>query len=190
MMQHASLADAALLAIGRTIVKFQRLEHYLKRASMLRPLEGTLMKFQDEMQKRRARSATLTLGGAIQAWLSAADGKLTENGLTNDLFDVTMQVAFSFFPDAESLNAHGAALKSLLETRNSMVHDRFVNVQWDSPEECQRLIAKLDAVNQDIDRQLNFLTSILGAVKTLGAIRTEDLELLLAEPTSQTATEP
>ncbi len=181
-MQDRTSIDSALRAVGRTLVNFQRLEHKLKLAAQLRPIEGNLPKFQREVEKRRERSATLTLGGAIQAWLSAADGKLTERGFTNDLFDATFQVAFTFFPDAETLDAHGAALKALLETRNNLVHGDLVHVRWDSPEDCERLMAKLEAVNQDIDRQMTFITSILAAVKAIGALRAEDLEILFEKP--------
>lgn len=165
--------DAALKAVGRTVVNFQRLEHNLKLAARLGSSHGTLPKIQRDLEKRIERAALLTLGQAIHAWLRIGQGEPLETSHTPDLFDATMQVTFSWGSDAESQNAHGVALKSLLETRNNLIHGGLVQFQWDSPAECERLVRHLDDVNDSIATQLEFVTSILRA---LGSIRPEDLE--------------
>lgn len=168
--------DVALRAIGRTVVNFQRLEHNLKLAARVGPLQGTLAKIDRDAQKRAKRAETLTLGQAIQAWLLAAQSEPIESGYTPDLFDVTFQVSLSLISDAERLRAHGAALQSLLETRNSLVHGRLVHIEWDSPDACARLVSELEVVNEAIRIQMEFVTAILSAVRELGAIREEDWE--------------
>lgn len=183
MYQHATTSkDAALQAVGRTVVNFQRLEHNLKLASRLGPLGGTLSKIQRDIAKRVERAATLSLGQAIQAWLTTTNGELIATSYTPDLFDITMQMTFCLDMDTESRNAHGAALKSLLETRNKLIHGGLVQVQWDSPDACDQLVVELDRVNESISRQLEFVTSILSA---FSKIRPEDIEAALKELSRQ-----
>jgi hypothetical protein len=170
--------DAALKAVGRTVVNFQRLEHNLKLAARLGSSHGTLPKIQRDFERRTERATTLTLGQAIHAWLGLGQGESPEASHTPDLFDATMQVTFAWGSDAESQTAHGVALKSLLETRNNLIHGGLVEVQWDSPAECERLVRRLDEVNESIAAQLEFVTSILRA---LSSIRPEDLEAAYRE---------
>ena len=165
--------DAALIAVGRTVVNLQRLEHNLKLAARLGSSHGTLPKIQRDLERRIERATSLTLGQAIHAWLSAGQGEPAETIHTPDLFDATMQVTFSWGSDAESQSVHGVALKSLLETRNNLIHGGLVQFQWDSPAECERLVRQLDEVNDSIATQLEFITSILRA---FGSIRPEDLK--------------
>src|SRR5262245_2807468 len=173
-----SARDAALKAVGRTVVNFQRLEHSLKLAARLGSSHGTLPKIQRDLERRIERATTLTLGQAIHAWLSIGQGEPLETSHTPDLFDATMQVTFSWGAGDESESAHGVALKSLLETRNNLIHGGLVRFQWDSPEECERLVRDLDQVNNSIASELEFVTSILRA---FGSIRPEDLEAAYQE---------
>jgi hypothetical protein len=108
-----------------------------------------------------------------------------EAGYTPDLFDATMQLTVSLVPDAEVRNAHATALKSLLEARNRLVHGGLVGVRWDSPAECARIVAELDRVNEEIRVQMEFITSILSALRTLGGIRQEDIDRALGELSEQ-----
>ena len=170
--------DAALKAVGRTVVNFQRLEHNLKLAARLGSSHGTLPKIQRDFEKRAERATTLTLGQAIHAWLSLGQGEPRQASHTPDLFNATMQVTFSWGSDDESQNAHGVALQSLLETRNKLIHGGLVQFEWDAPVECERLVRHLDEVNDSIAVQLEFVTSILRA---LGSIRSEHLEAVHRE---------
>ena len=178
--------DAALRAVGRTVVNFQRLEHNLKLAARLGPVEGTLPKVQRDAEKRTERATTMTLGQAIQAWLCAAARESPTSSYTPDLFDATLQMTFSLDVDTASQDAHGTALKGLLEARNKLVHDDLARFPWDSPDECDRLVTDLDKVNEAIRVQLDFITAILGAVR---AIDPKDIELAQEEPSTQIARE-
>ncbi len=165
--------DAALKAVGRTVVNFQRLEHNLKVAARLGSSQGTLPKIQRDLERRIERATNLTLGQAIHSWLSHAQGEPAEFIHTPDLFDITMQVTFSWGSDPASQEAHGLALKSLLETRNKLIHGGLVGFPWESPAECERLVKDFDEVNVSIAAQLDFVTSIL---KAFSSIRPEDIE--------------
>ena len=176
--QSVTAKDEALQAVGRTVVNFQRLEHNLKLAARLGPVSGTLPKLQRDVEKRIAQPETMTLGHAIQAWLKATDGDAPASSHTPDLFDATIQMTFSLSADAESHSAHAAALKALRETRNELIHGGLVHFDWDSPEECRRLLKNLDEVNEAIRAELAFITAILSA---LDAARAEALEAAWSE---------
>jgi hypothetical protein len=170
--------DAAMRAVGRTVVNFQRLEHNLKLAARLGPYAGTLPTVQRDIAKRIERSSDLTLGQAIQAWLGATDRETSAPSYTPDLFDITVQMKFTLGADDESHCAHGAALKELLEVRNKLIHGGLVHFNWDSPEECSRLIKDLDEINDSIRSQLDFIASLLRAIS---AIRPEDIQMSRSE---------
>jgi hypothetical protein len=57
--------DLALRAVGRTVVNFQRLEHNLKFAARLGPLDGVLAKVQRDLERRTEKASSSTLGKAI-----------------------------------------------------------------------------------------------------------------------------
>lgn len=173
--------DAALRAVGRTVVNFQRLEHYLKLVARLGAIEGTPAKIQKDIEKRRDRAATLTLGQAIQAWLNANDGEQPPASHTPDLFDATIRMTFSLGMDTERHSAHAATLRSLLETRNELIHGRLVKFEWDSPEECDRLLTQLDELNRSIAKQIEYIHSILNAFRSTWLEHVEMLQAAVAE---------
>ena len=111
--------DAALGAVGRTVVNFQRLEHNLKIAARLGPLEGVLAKVQRDFERRIEKTSTMTLGQSIEAWLSVIKGGGPRTNPTPDLFDPTIRQTFSLGEDSDYCRAHGESLKELLELRDN-----------------------------------------------------------------------
>lgn len=152
--------DAALRAIGRTVVNFQRLEHNLKLAARLGPVQGALPKILRDLERRNERAENLTLGQAIQAWLKYCDGSEIQDAWTPDLFDISVRMTFTLESDADSRNAHAEALRALLETRNELVHARLAHFPWDSPDACDALVRELAEVNTAISEQLEYVTSL------------------------------
>jgi hypothetical protein len=86
---------------------------------------------------------------------------------TPDLFDISVQTTFSLGEDAESRSKHAAALKSLLETRNVLIHGRLAHFAWDLPVECDQLVAELDKINDAIAAQIDYIGSLLSAISSL-----------------------
>lgn len=159
--------DAAFRAVGRTVVNFQRLEHNLKLAAQLGQVQGTLQKVQRDSEKRKERAQSLTLGQAIQAWLTYLDGGSVPPTWTPDLFDVSVCIAVVLEPGTESPETHAQELKSLLETRNSLIHTRLATFPWESPESCARLVAELDSINTRVGEQVNYMAKLLGEIQRL-----------------------
>jgi len=175
--------DAALKAVGRTILNFQRLEQQLKLAARLGSTQGTLQSIQRDSAKRQERAETLTLGQAIQAWLTYLDGTQAQVPWTPDLFDVSLQTTFTLEP-AESDSAHARTLASLLAARNDLIHSRLAKVQWESPAACDTLVLELDAVNAAISEQLDYVTSLVSEIQKVHKAHAESLvaNLLGAAP--------
>lgn len=163
---NVSSKDAALRAVGRTVVNFQRLEHNLKIAARLGPLQGTALKVQRDIEKRSQRASALTLGQAIQAWLDACEGEPRPTSHTPDLFDATMRVTFCLDMEADTHGGQAATLRSLLDTRNQLMHGGLAKFDWDSTEECHRLVMQLDELNQSIAAQIEYVHSILDAFRS------------------------
>jgi hypothetical protein len=163
--QPESPKDAALRAVGRTVVNFQRLEHNLKLAAQLGRIQGTLERLQTNAGKRRERAQSLTLGQAIQAWLSYLGGDSTPAAWTPDLFDISVQVTFSLEADGAGPDAHAETLRSLLETRNALVHGRLATFPWASEDACAQLVVELDTVNASLAEQIEYVAALVGEIQ-------------------------
>lgn len=161
--------DVALRAVGRTVVNFQRLEHNLKIAARLGPLEGVLAKIQRDFERRTEKASLFTLGQAIEAWLNAINGGDAHTNPTPDLFDPTIRLTFSLQGDSEFHRAHGDALKELLEVRNRLIHGGLVNFDWESRDACERLVAELTEVNEAIGVQIDFVAVVVKSFRPEGA---------------------
>ena len=166
----ATFKDAALRAVGRTVVNFQRLEHNLKIAARLGPLEGVLAKVQRDFERRTQKTSSFTLGQSIEAWLSAMKGGDPRINPTPDLFDPTIRLMFSLGEDTDSWVRHGEILKGLLELRNGLIHGGLVNFDWESQAECDRLVAELTDVNEIIGSQIEFLAVVLRSFRPKDAV--------------------
>jgi hypothetical protein len=167
--------DCALHMVGRTVVNFQRLEHNLKLAGRLGPLQGTVQKIQRDIAKRHERASALTLGQAIQAWLDCCRGPLATQYETPDMFDVSVQTTFTLELDSESHAHHAKVLGDLLEVRNDLIHSRLAKFNWEDPEECQGLVADLLQVNSSISMQIEYTCSLLKLIAVLHKDHAESL---------------
>ena len=159
--------DAALRAAGRNLANFQRLEHCLKRLAAVRPVDGTTASISRKLEKRRQRLSRSTLGKAIGEWLSHLGQDTHVTDALNDLFDVTARLAFAVDITDDEKNRHAAALSKLLAERNAFVHDGLLGINWESRSQCQELEERLDAQNERLGEELEFLSSIL---RTMGIL--------------------
>jgi hypothetical protein len=159
MTSHAR--DLALRAVGRNVVNFQRLEGCLKLLAKLQPVDGTLHQIRTKLEARMERLSKSTLGSAIAGWLNLLDHTTTATDLPEDLFDVTARFAFTVELADDEKDRHADALSKLLVERNTLIHDGLLSIDWESPEQCRKLTANLDAQNERIGKEINFLLPIL-----------------------------
>jgi hypothetical protein len=169
-----SFKDAALKAVGRTVVNFQRLEHNLKTAARLGTLEGVIAKVQRDLERRADKASSFTLGQSIEAWLSATSGGGSSRvDPTLDLFEPTIRITFSLSGDSDSYRTHGKSLKKLLELRNKLIHGGLVNFDWESEAECDRLVEELTGVNNVIGSQIDFVAAVVRSLRPQDAVINE-----------------
>ena len=166
--------DIALRAVGRTIVNFQRLEHNLRLVARIGPYEGTPSKVQRDIEKRAERSSSFTLGQAVRAWLTAVESDIPRGSYTPDLFEPSMRMTLSLGEGPEGNRAHQETLLALLKVRNDLIHGGLVTFDWDSRDECERLVARLNDVNDKIRSQIDFLAAFINGMQ---GIKAEDVQL-------------
>lgn len=161
---HPGTRDAALRAIGRNLVNFQKLEHCLKALVRTECLAGPLSTLNGKVAARVSKTSQYTLGKAVQEWLRISTPHQTASPQTQDLFEPWMSVSLELPIDSEGLASHSEALEALASERNDLVHLKLAHVNFESEADCKHLVAVLDRQNERILEQLAFLSP---AVKLL-----------------------
>ncbi len=171
--QPESPKDVALQAVGRAVVNFQRLEHNLKVAARFGPIDGPLSKALKDIEKRAEKSKSLTLGQAIQAWLTAVGSDHAPEAYTPDLFEPTVSFRFRLIEAGDAQQSSGEILKGLLEFRNKLIHGGLVHFPWDSKQDCAQLTRNIAEVIPIIGAQIDSIASVL---QTFQGITERDIE--------------
>jgi hypothetical protein len=178
---HPSIRDAALRAIGRNLVNFQKLEHCLKALVRTAPVAGPMSTLKDELTKRTAKTSRYTLGRAVEEWLRISTTHQTESSQTQDRSEPWISVSIELSVDSEGLASHSVELEALASERNDLVHLNLAHFNFESEAECKDLVAVLDRQNQRILEQLAFLSPAIRFLSELKRFATspESLEELL-----------
>ena len=155
---HPGIRDAALRAIGRNLVNFQKLEHCLKALVRTESLAGPMSTFNGKVATRVSKTSQYTLGKAAQEWLRISMPEQTARPQTQDLFEPWVSVSLELPFDLGGLASHSKALEALASERNDLVHLKFAHFNFESDAECKDLVAVLDRQNQRILEQLAFLS--------------------------------
>ena len=159
--------DAALRAIGRNIVNFQKLEHCLKALVRTESTGGPMSTFNGKVAARVSKTSQYTLGKAVQEWLRVSTPHQTARPQTQDLFEPWMSVSLELPIDSEGLASHSRALEALASERNDLVHLKLAHFNFELEAECQDLLADLDRQNQRLLEQLAFLAPAVKALLEL-----------------------
>ncbi len=154
---HPSIRDAALRAIGRNLVNFQKLEHCLKALVRTESLAGPMSTFNGKVAGRLSKTSQYTLGKAVQEWLRVSRPHQTASPQTQDLFEPWISISYELPIAAEALASHAEVLEALAGERNDLVHLNLAQFNFESEAECKDLVAALDRQNQRILEELTFL---------------------------------
>ncbi len=165
---HPGIRDAALRAIGRNLVNFQKLEHCLKALVRTESLAGPMSTLNGKVATRVSKTSQYTLGRAVQEWLRISTPHQTASPQTQDLFEPWISVALELPTDSEGLASHTKALEVLASERNDLVHVNLAHFNFESEAECKDFVAVLDRQNQRILEQLAFLSP---AIKLLSELK-------------------
>jgi hypothetical protein len=174
---HPRIRDAALRAIGRNLVNFQKLEHCLKALVRTESLAGPMSTLNGKAATRVSKTSQYTLGRAVQEWLRISTPDQTASPQTQDLFEPWISVSLELPIDSEGLASHTKALEALASERNDLVHLKLARFNFESEAECQELVAALDRQNQRILEQLAFLSSAIVALLELKRFATNPQSL-------------
>ena len=164
---HTAIRDAALRAIGRNLVNFQKLEHCLKALVRTESVAGTMSTLNGKVATRVAKTSQYTLGRAVQEWLRVAAPNQTASPQTQDLFEPWFSFSLELAIDSEALASHSRALEILASERNDLVHHKLAHLNFESEAECKDLVAVLDRQNERILEQLAFLSPAIVGLSTL-----------------------
>jgi hypothetical protein len=179
---HPGIRDAALRAIGRNLVNFQKLEHCLKALVRTESLAGTMSTLNVKVATRVSKTSQYTLGKAVQEWLRISTHHQTTSPQTQDLFEPWFSVSLELPIASEGLASHSKALELLANERNDLVHLKLAQFNFESEVECNDLVAVLDRQNERILEELAFLSPAVKLLLELKrfAASPESLEELFA----------
>lgn len=190
MTEKAHERDLALRSVGRNVVNFQRLEGCLKLLAKLQPVDGTLPQIRRKLEARVERLSKSTLGSAIGGWLNVLDHTRTATDLPEDFFDATARFVCTVELADDERDRHADALSNLLVERNTLIHEGL-SIDWESPEQCRTLIAELDAQNERIRKEIEFLLPILrGFSETANRLKEIDWAEAVTQMQKHAAEEP
>ncbi|HXQ68900.1 MAG TPA: hypothetical protein VN844_00305 [Pyrinomonadaceae bacterium] len=152
--------DRVFRAIGRNLVNFQRLENILKWLAELRPFKGLVPDIYNQLERRRQRTQQSTLGIVIPLWLETAKGQEPQLAKPKGDLDAVISFWVELNIPPHVLDEHAKELDQLLTERNWFVHTGLAEVDFNSSEECESLLARLDEQNSRLGKQLDFVHSI------------------------------
>ncbi|HKV33760.1 MAG TPA: hypothetical protein VJP89_05555 [Pyrinomonadaceae bacterium] len=171
---YAASKDRVLRAVGLNLVNFQRLEKILKWLAELRPITGSVPEINKQLELRRQSTQRSTLGAIIPLWLETAYGQKPQ--LANPKTDLDVVIAFwlQLNIPAQVLDQHARQLDQLLTERNWFVHTGLAEIDFDSNEACEALLARLGEQNKRVIKQIDFLHSILDRIHELSQFCASD----------------
>lgn len=153
--------DRAFRAIGRNLVSLQRLEQRLKWLAGMRSITCKLPEITTKLERRRRGTERSTLGTAIPLWLETAESpEPIAPTITNNV-DVLVSFRIQLGIPQHLLDEHAKELDQILTERNWLVHTGLAEIDFDSNEACENLIARLDEQERRVMKQIEFLRPIV-----------------------------
>lgn len=176
----ATQKDRVLRAIGRNLVSLQRLEKLLKWLSELRPVGGTLPEIDRQLKHRRQNTERSTLGKVIPLWLETAHGRESPESSRPTGLESSVYFSMQLGIPQCVLDEHAKELDQLLTERNWFVHNGLAEIDFDSDEACENLLARLDDQERRVNKQIEFLRPIVNRIREVGEfLASEDVQELM-----------
>jgi len=174
------LRDIAFRKIGRNVVNLQRFERMLKIIIVRSNVQGYASQLAKIHQDRTKETSHKTLGSLVREFLNTVYA--TEDPFNSDppdeLKEIWMSQVFRIQSNAESISKRENELLQAVEERNLLIHHWLAEVDFESVDECQKLISRLDA--QD-DRLTPHYESLMRQLEHMQTAQNELRRLLEAE---------
>lgn len=153
--------DRVFRAIGHNLLAFQRLEKILKWLAGSRAVVSALHEVEKELARRREKTERSTLGMVIPLWVEAAQGREPQGLTPKTGEEVFISLWHQLNIPEHVLDEHAKELVQLLAERNWLVHEGPAEIDFDSDEACESLLARLEDQQRRVMKQIDFLCPIV-----------------------------
>lgn len=162
------LKDIAFRKIGRNVVNLQRFERMMKLIIVRSDVSGYASELAKIHQNKTQEKSLKTLGSLVKEFLDtvySADDSFSD-GPVDSLNEIWISHAFGVQSNADSIKKSERELHELVEERNLLIHHWLAEVDFDSVDECNELISRLDAQDDRLKPHYESLMRQLGHMQT------------------------
>ena len=163
----------ALYAVGRNVLKFQRLEQILKGLALTAPICAPLSTIQSVVENRKAKTQRLTLGWAVKKWIESTNHPPKQHPGPQPENEIIVTCGFEISPP-EYFDHLSVELESLAQERNNLIHLDLAQLNFEDEAKCTALTARLNAQNDRIERAIEVLGGILSEMQAMAQIMASD----------------
>ena len=182
------LRDIAFQKIGRNVVNLQRFERMLKLIIVRSNVSGYASELAKIHQNKTQDTNYRTLGSLVKEFFNTVYSKDNpfSDGPAEALNEIWMSHAFRIQSNGDSISERERELREVVEERNLLIHHWLAEVDFESVDQCQDLISRLDAQDDRLKPHYESLMLQLGNIReALEAV----LKLLEAELKESSRTE-
>lgn len=162
------LRDIAFRKIGRNVVNLQRFERMLKLIIVRSDVSGYASELAKIHQNKTQEKSLMTLGSLVKEFLDTVyctDDPFSD-GPAEALNEIWISHAFRVRSNADSLSKRERELREVVEERNLLIHHWLAEVDFNSVDECNELISRLDAQEDRLKPHYEYLMHQLGDMQT------------------------
>ncbi len=154
--------DEVLRRVGRNLLLFQQIEHFLKFLLSIHKSGGTAETFNSNLQKQAECISKKMLGKLVEKYaaevLQDAGEEVPEEESPADWF----RFSFRISGDTEFVESMRCDLKVMTDERNELVHHFLQRWQTDTPEKMAEALAYLDTQREKVLPMHEHLRSTIG----------------------------
>lgn len=157
--------NEVLRRVGRNLLLFQQIEHFLKFLLSTHKSGGTAETFKSNLQKQAEGISKKMLGQLVEKYatevLKDAGEEVPEEESPADWF----MFSFSISGDTEFVESIRRDLKVMTDERNELVHHFLPRWQPDSPEKMAEALAYLDTQREKVLPMIEHLRTTIGHIQ-------------------------
>jgi hypothetical protein len=181
--QTNELREIAFRKIGRNVVNLQRFERMLKLIIVRSNIKGYASELAKVHQARTKEASHKTLGSLVREFLKIVYDTEDPHSSdpADDLNEIWLSHAFRIESNAGLISRRERELQEVVEERNLLIHHLLAEVDFDSVDECQKLISQLDEQNDRLTPHFDWLMQLIGSIQIAQQELAKQLENQLRE---------
>lgn len=161
-IQNQSALDETLKKIGRNVLNFQRMEAMLKFLISHSRLQGAASELQSNHEKAVDAVSMQTMGNLVKNFVTSVYSESNlepERPLDNE--QAWFSFSFTVETDEASIEQRKAALASIVQERNALIHQMLGQLDHTSAESCRQLNDVLDKQAERVRPEFEALRSLV-----------------------------